>query len=151
MRCCSKFVCTKLKNASPSLVPVKVFTSSNLAKICKQLQTLTLLWQIGCDFLTTFPACCICTYVQDFCDLCPFHWWIPAFQGSNGVVPGNVEQVFCVALQRLKTVLCSVVCLDTQSLDLGNFKQYCQHFMGKMGLWRWPQEQGNHSACLWCH
>ena len=27
---------------------------------------------------------------------------------SNGVVPGNVEPVSCVALQRLKTVLCSV-------------------------------------------
>ena len=27
---------------------------------------------------------------------------------SNGVVPGNIEQVSCVALQRLKTVLWSV-------------------------------------------
>ena len=68
---------------------------------------------------------------------------------SNGVVPGNSGQVSCIAPRDSK--LCCGVFLGTQSLDRGNFKQWCQHFMGKMVLCRWAPELGNHYACLWCH
>ena len=65
---------------------------------------------------------------------------------SNGVVPGNVEQVSCVALQRLKTVLCSV--LDTQSLDLRNYVQAMLPALhGKEGIVKMATGAGK-SLCM---
>ena len=60
---------------------------------------------------------------------------------SNGVVPGNIEQVSCVALQRLKTVLCSV-------FGYTEFRpgQLQANFMGKMGF-----EDGHRSREITLH
>ena len=68
---------------------------------------------------------------------------------SNGVVPGNVEPVSCVALQKLKTVLCSV--FGHTQFRPGPLEAMLAALHGKDGIVKWDSEDGHRSREITLH
>ena len=63
----------------------------------------------------------------------------------NGILPGNIEQVSCVALQRLKTVLCSVFgCMEFRP---GQLQAMLSVLHGKDGIVKMGTGAGK-SLCM---